>query len=72
MLREGGGKKIIAIGANSAITSIEQNETVSAQGILADRLQDPKKLQELGSFMVEVLKKRQESNRIAGYSIVGP
>ncbi|KAG0201412.1 RNA polymerase II mediator complex subunit [Mortierella sp. GBA30] len=45
---------------------IIQNETVSAQGILADGLQDPKKLQDLGAFMVEVLKKRQESSRITG------
>ncbi|KAF9994218.1 RNA polymerase II mediator complex subunit, partial [Entomortierella chlamydospora] len=43
-----------------------QNETISAQGILADGLQDPKKLHDLGAFMVEVLKKRQESNRIVG------
>ncbi|KAG0050520.1 RNA polymerase II mediator complex subunit [Gryganskiella cystojenkinii] len=45
---------------------IIQNETVSAQGILADGLQDPKKLHDLGSFMVEVLKKRQESSKIKG------
>ncbi|KAG0090186.1 RNA polymerase II mediator complex subunit, partial [Podila epicladia] len=45
---------------------IIQNETVSAQGILSDGLQDPKKLQELGAFMVEVLKKRQESSNIYG------
>ncbi|KAF9937690.1 RNA polymerase II mediator complex subunit [Modicella reniformis] len=45
---------------------IIQNETVSAQGILADGLQDPKKLHDLEAFMVEVLKKRQESSRIVG------
>ncbi|KAG0305990.1 RNA polymerase II mediator complex subunit [Dissophora globulifera] len=45
---------------------IIQNETVSAQGILADGLQDPKKLHDLGAFMVEVLKRRQESSRITG------
>ncbi|KAF9427721.1 RNA polymerase II mediator complex subunit [Podila epigama] len=46
---------------------IIQNETVSAQGILSDGLQDPKKLQELGAFMVEVFKKRQEASRISGH-----
>ncbi|KAF9107477.1 RNA polymerase II mediator complex subunit [Mortierella sp. AM989] len=51
---------------------IIQNETVSAQGILADVLQDPKKLQDLGAFMVEVLKKRQESNKIIGPSTFRP
>ncbi|KAG0022181.1 RNA polymerase II mediator complex subunit [Podila clonocystis] len=51
---------------------IIQNETVSAQGILSDGLQDPKKLQELGAFMVEVLKKRQESSRITGPSTFRP
>ncbi|KAI1317908.1 RNA polymerase II mediator complex subunit [Mortierella claussenii] len=45
---------------------IIQNETVSAQGILADGLQDPKKLHDLGTFMVEVLKRRQESSKITG------
>ncbi|KAF9923613.1 RNA polymerase II mediator complex subunit [Linnemannia zychae] len=51
---------------------IIQNETVSAQGILADRLQDPKKQHDLGTFMVEVLKKRQESGRILGPSTFRP
>ncbi|KAG0046967.1 RNA polymerase II mediator complex subunit, partial [Linnemannia elongata] len=51
---------------------IIQNETVSAQGILADRLQDPKKQHDLGAFMVQVLKKRQESSRIAGPSTFRP
>ncbi|KAF9914955.1 RNA polymerase II mediator complex subunit [Lobosporangium transversale] len=51
---------------------IIQNDIVSAQGILADGLQDPKKLRELGAFMVEVLKKRQESNRITGPSTFRP
>ncbi|KAG0369656.1 RNA polymerase II mediator complex subunit [Gamsiella multidivaricata] len=51
---------------------IIQNETVSAQGILADGLQDPKKLHDLGAFMVEVLKKRQESSKITGPSTFRP
>ncbi|KAG0270717.1 RNA polymerase II mediator complex subunit, partial [Linnemannia exigua] len=51
---------------------IIQNETVSAQGILADRLQDPKKQHDLGAFMVEVLKKRQESSKITGASTFRP
>ncbi|KAG9324909.1 hypothetical protein KVV02_008471 [Mortierella alpina] len=51
---------------------IIQNETVSAQGILADGLQDPKKLHDLGAFMVEVLKKRQESSKIIGPSTFRP
>lgn len=51
---------------------IIQNETVSAQGILADRLQDPKKQHDLGAFMVQVLKKRQESSKIAGPSTFRP
>ncbi|KAF9586656.1 RNA polymerase II mediator complex subunit [Lunasporangiospora selenospora] len=51
---------------------IIQNETVSAQGILADGLRDPKKLQDLGTFMVEVLKKRQESSKITSPSTFRP
>ncbi|KAF9137964.1 RNA polymerase II mediator complex subunit [Mortierella sp. GBA39] len=51
---------------------IIQNETVSAQGILADRLQDPKKQHDLGAFMVQVLKKRQESSKITGPSTFRP
>ncbi|KAG0229269.1 RNA polymerase II mediator complex subunit [Actinomortierella wolfii] len=49
-----------------------QNETVSAQGILADVLQDTRKLQELGNFMAQVIKRKQENNRITGPSTFKP
>ncbi|KAG0376128.1 hypothetical protein BGX24_008238, partial [Mortierella sp. AD032] len=45
---------------------IVQNETISAQGMLVDKPQDPKKEHDLGVFMVKVLKKRQESSKIIG------